>query len=322
MITPKNTRFLIFFLIIAITLITANFVLAQDSSYTDEAIIQGALLYDKWYANLGVNPPSENMPIWSRQTTNTRSGPDTWRCVECHGWDYRGTSGAYASGSHYTGFSDIKTLVEDLTDSEIIGHLKGVKDPAHDFSKYLDDTSLAQLAIFLKNGTIDDSHFIDPISLKIIDADLTHGEQQYASVCAGCHGADGKKIVFRTEGINEYLGSVANRDPWRFLHRTRFGVAGTEMPVGYSLGWIPEDGRDVLAYAQTLPTGGEIVAQEPTARPNLVPTQMPGGPATNLWTGILTGFGAFTLMTGYAILFIGGFLLVGFIVVMALRKRK
>ena len=94
------------------------------------------------------------------------------------------------------------------------------------------------------------------------------------------------------------------------------------MPVGYSLGWQPADGRDVLAYAQTLPTGGEIEVQEPTARPNLVPTQVPGGPATNLWTGILTGFGAFTVMTGYAILFIGGFLLVGFIVVMALRKRK
>ena len=322
MIISKITRFLFLILICTVTFSMANRVLAQDPPSSDEDIIQGALLYDKWYAILGINPPPENMPIWIRQTTNTRSGPDTWRCVECHGWDYRGASGAFGTGSHYTGFPDIKMLVEDLTEAEIIAHLKGSKDPAHDFSAFIDDASLAQLAIFLKNGMIDDSQYIDPISLRIIDADLAHGEQLYNSVCAECHGIDGKSIVFRTEGINEYLGSVANRDPWRFLHRTRFGVAGTPMPVGYSLGWQPADGRDVLAYAQTLPTGGELAVEEPTAKPNIIPTQLPGGPATNFLTGILTGLGAFTVMTGYAILFIGGFLFVGFTVVVALRKRK
>jgi thiosulfate dehydrogenase len=125
-------------------------------------------LYDKWFGVLGVEPPSGDMPIWGRQTTNTRSGPDTWRCVECHGWDYRGAQGAYGSGSHQTGFPDVKTLSAAISVEEIVGHLKGSKDPAHDFSAYLDDTALTQLAIFLKNGMIDDTEYINPVSLQVI----------------------------------------------------------------------------------------------------------------------------------------------------------
>ena len=32
-----------------------------------------------------------------------RAGADTWRCKECHGWDYAGKDGAYGSGDHRTG---------------------------------------------------------------------------------------------------------------------------------------------------------------------------------------------------------------------------
>ena len=46
-------------------------------------------------------------------------------------------------------------------------------------------------------------------------------------------------------------------DPWRFLHKTRFGAPGTEMGnvVGVERQWTPQEGRDVLLYAQSLPTG-------------------------------------------------------------------
>jgi thiosulfate dehydrogenase len=302
-------------------LLLAGTALAADATPTPDELIRGAQLYDKWFAVLGVDPPADNMPIWSRQTTNTRSGGDTWRCAECHGWDYRGSQGEYQSGSHFTGFPDLYRLVPDLEVQDIIDHLNGKIDPAHDFSAYLDETSIAQLANFLKFGLIDDAEFINPVSLKILNADIVHGHDLFNSTCATCHGADGNKIVIQVEGINESLGNVANRDPWRFLHRTRFGLAGVDMPIGLNLGWTPADGRDVLAYVQSLPTGGTIVSQ-PTRDIQTTPAPQLGGPASNLWTGILTSLGVLGGMFFAALAFIGGFILIALIVVFIFRGRR
>lgn len=317
----KHTHFLFFILMGALALLITSGTLAQGENPPEQEIVRGAQIYDKWFAVLGMDPPTGNMPIWNRQSTNTRSGQDTWRCSECHGWDYHGAQGEYSSGSHFTGFPDIMTLTQGLSVDEIISHLQGSKDPAHDFSPYLDKTDLTQVAQFLKYGTIDDSQYINPVSLRALNADVQHGQDLYQSTCAECHGVDGKKIVFHTEGINEFLGSVANRDPYRFLHRTRFGTAGTDMPVGISLGWTPEDGRDILAYSQTLPTGGELTSQ-PTQNPLSTPATLMGGPATSIWKGILTGLTMFLGMGIYAAFFISGFIIVGVIVVTILRGRS
>jgi thiosulfate dehydrogenase len=289
----------------------------QDSEVD---LVVGAQLYDKWYAVLGIPAPQGEMPIWSRQSTNTRSGADTWRCSECHGWDYKGVNGAYASGSHYTGFPSIILATADMTEEDIVAHLKGENDPAHDFSSHLDENAMEQVATFLKEGLIDDSEYIDSISLKVINGNIEHGKGLYDTTCAECHGGDGATIIFRTEGVDETLGDVANRDPFRFLHRTRFGVAGTEMPVGYVLGWTPADGRDVLMYAQTL-ARGKATEEITGAGEGSGPSELIGG-ATNLWTGILTGLGAFLATFGSALLFLTVLVLIGVLVVTALRRRN
>ena len=36
----------------------------------------------------------------------------TWRCKECHGWDYRGAPGAYSIGSDFTGIMDVRDMVD------------------------------------------------------------------------------------------------------------------------------------------------------------------------------------------------------------------
>ena len=74
--------------------VLAGSVQAGTLPAADMDLVQGALLYDKWYAALGIQPPAGEHPLWLRQSTNTRSGPDTWRCVECHGWDYKGKDGS------------------------------------------------------------------------------------------------------------------------------------------------------------------------------------------------------------------------------------
>lgn len=293
----------------------------QVETPSPDDVIRGAILYDRWYSALGQQAPEGDMPIWGRQSTNSRSGPDTWRCVECHGWDYKGSQGAYSSGSHFTGFPNISALVPNLAEQEIVDHLKGSKDPAHDFSSYMDDASLARLALFLKFGLIDDDQYIDDVSLTVIGGDMKRGKALYEQVCANCHGLDGKLIVFRTEGVDEYLGSVASRDPWRFLHRTRFGVAGVDMPVGAKLGWSAEDGRDVLAYVQTLPAGVISPTAEP-ASANETPQSPIGGPPSNsILGGMFTGIGSILLVCLGSVVFLGLLVGIGALVVSALRKK-
>jgi mono/diheme cytochrome c family protein len=199
--------------------------------------------------------------------------------------------------------------------------LKGSTDPGHDFSAYLDDASLEKLAAFIKDGLLDDSQYIDTVTLKTKGGDTAHGKELYDATCAKCHGADGKLIIFRAEGINESLGAVANRDPYRFLHRTRFGVAGTEMPIGRELGWTPKDGVDALTYVQTLPTGSE---QEPVTNAGAGSESSPqvGGPLPGVGGGILTGLFAFLGTFGVSLFFLFGFVILAILVVWALRKRK
>lgn len=293
----------------------------QEEPPPPEDLIAGAILYDRWFAAIGQEAPEGDMPLWGRQTTNSRSGPDTWRCVECHGWDYKGAQGAYGSGSHFTGFPNISALVPNLAEQEIVDHLKGSKDPAHDFSSYMDDASLGKLALFLKFGLIDDDQFIDDVSLNVIGGDPERGKELYDQVCANCHGADGTLIVFRTEGVDEYLGSVASRDPWRFLHRTRFGVAGVDMPVGAKLGWKAEDGRDVLAYVQTLPVGLITPTPQPASAFETPSSLVGGPPTTSLLGGMVTGLGSIFLVCLASFVFLGVLVGMGALVVSALRKR-
>jgi cytochrome c len=168
---------------------------------------------------------------------------------------------------------------------------------------------------------MDDNQFIDIVSRKVENGDLVNGEEKYASACATCHGTDGTALTFRYEGTEIALGTLALQDPWRFLHRTRFGTArAPEMPLGVDLGWSPQDGRDVLYFVQSnLPSGFEPGVTDPL---EIEPVENQGGPAQNWVTGILTAFGAMATSLGFAVLL--GALLVGIILLLVwlLRSRQ
>ncbi|MEN4010710.1 MAG: c-type cytochrome [Bellilinea sp.] len=285
-------------------------------------LIRGAQLYDDWTQLSATPPPAGNHPIWDRQTTNTRAGIDTWRCASCHGWDYEGKDGAFGSGANYTGFPGVYDAQSQSLE-RLQQVLSGSNDSEHDFTPYLSSADLAALSTFIRDGVIDDSRFIDPLTLKPIGGDLDHGKTLYDQGCASCHGEDGQKIAFRYEGQTVTLGTLAIQDPWRFLHRTRFGTArAPEMTIGLNLGWSPQDGRDVLLFSQTFPTGGERPLEPSLAGQQPAPPVQPGGPASNFFTGILTAFGAMATSLGFALV-LGG-LLVGILllVVWSIRNRN
>jgi len=219
---------------------------------TSSPITEGGRLYDKWWEALGMEePPAGDHPLWATQTTNTRSGGDTWRCKECHGWDYKGKDGAYGSGSHLTGFPGVMDA-QKMSAEELTGWLNGTKNLDHDFSAYMEEAQINMLVTFIQEGVADRSPYIN--ADKTVNGDAKHGETFFNATCARCHGADGKTLNFGDEAEPEYIGTVAVDNPWEAMHKGNFGQPGQHMPAGSNMGWTMQDIADVIAYLQTLPT--------------------------------------------------------------------
>ena len=213
---------------------------------------RGGKLYDQWWKEAEVDEPAGDQPLWARQTANTRSGLDTWRCKECHGWDYQGAAGAYGSGSHFTGFAGVLETAPGVSHAELLGWLDGSANADHDFSA-MGQGALNDLVIFLSEGLIDVAPYIDAETKEPIGGDVSHGEELFSTVCALCHGPDGRTMNFGNAEEPEYVGTVASDNPWEFMHKVRVGQPGTPMPSAIDSGWSIQDVVDVLTYAQTLP---------------------------------------------------------------------
>jgi cytochrome c553 len=214
-----------------------------------ESVIRGGKLYDNWIGALGVKAPETNQPLWALQTTNTRTGAGTWRCRECHGFDYKGKDGDYGAGTHLTGFPGVLGVQLKST-AKIIGVLKGSSNPKHDFSKVLAEKDLNDLANFLKNGLFDMKTLIDSSSKQAIKGDAKAGQEVYAR-CVACHGADGKLINFGSDTAPNFVAGYSKDNPWGFIHRVQMGMPGTPMPAQFGQ-LTDKQLQDLLAHAQTL----------------------------------------------------------------------
>ncbi len=215
--------------------------------------IRGGLLYDEWTKVLGVDAPEGDQPLWATQSTNTRSGGTTWRCKECHGWDYLGKDGAYGGGSHATGFVGVMQVAG--TDPNEI--LAALKTGDHDFSAYMDDQALTDIALFLGENMLDSAAFITDKAA--VGGDAANGETIYTENCTDCHGPEGLVLNFADDAGPEYYGTIASDNPWEFVHKARFGQPGVaDMPALVDLGFTDQEYIDLLAYAQTLPTSSPV----------------------------------------------------------------
>ncbi|MCK4899021.1 MAG: c-type cytochrome, partial [Anaerolineales bacterium] len=194
--------------------------------------------------------PEGDHPLWATQSTNERSGADTWRCKECHGWDYNGAEGAYGSGSHFTGFTGVQGSGSKSAD-ELLAWLDGTTNADHDFSGVMDEIALSALVTFLQEEIADVSSFVNED--KSVNGDPANGRDLFAGTCSACHGTDGTKINFHDADDPEYIGTVATGNPWEFFHKASFGQPAAPMPMGQALGWTLEEIADIVAYAQTLP---------------------------------------------------------------------
>ncbi|WP_018987767.1 hypothetical protein [Aromatoleum toluclasticum] len=208
-------------------------------------IARGGQLYDNWAKVLGKELPKETHPAYP--STGKQKGDATWRCKECHGWDYKGADGAYAKGSHQTGIKGLRAMVG--ADPKAI--VKILTDNTH---RYTEDMigrgEMEKLALFVSLGQIDMDLHIDRATRKS-RGEAGRGAPYYQTICAVCHGFDGKTLNFRTPEDPEYVGTIARENPWEFMHKARFGQPGIPM---ISLITQPDAMiADLLALSQTLP---------------------------------------------------------------------
>ncbi len=216
-------------------------------------VASGGRLYDNWYRALGKDPPATTHPSWPAWN-KSETGGATWRCKNCHGWDYQGKRpGGSKGGAAVAGaipgirkarrreVEDIVALLSDSTHRYTNDML-----PAH--AKY-------RIALFVTTGLHTISRYIRSDGSARAAAD--EGRPFFQNMCAACHGFDGRarKLGKSADeayiGPPLYVGTKANNNAVEVFHKIRNGHPGAAMismrpfPITYS--------TKLLAYVQTLP---------------------------------------------------------------------
>jgi cytochrome b/mono/diheme cytochrome c family protein len=233
-----------------------DYVISGPEDASDTWLISsGGRLYDNWYASIGRKGPAETHPAWPKANT-TVSGDATWRCKSCHGWDYMGREGRYRSGSNATGIIGIQRMKG--RDPGVIAPV--LNDKTHAFPEELMPQHVKfRIAMFVSRGQHVASQYVQ--SNDKAKGDPAKGKPVFQSVCASCHGFDGRarKLGASSDradagykGDALFVGTKAVSGPTEVLHKIRNGHPGAIM---VSMRPFPMDvAANLLAYAQTLPT--------------------------------------------------------------------
>ena len=198
----------------------------------DVSIVRGGRLFDNWFLEVNDYPPTTFHPKYNNTHLTADTPEESWRCVACHGWDYNG-------------LADQKTEAIDGDLGGTSASLAAIlQDDNHLYVDIFSDRDLSDLAAFIKDGLIDFPPYIERGSNRA-RGDATKEIGLYETICANCHGADGRQI--RTM---EPLGIYALHNPREALHKILNGHPGQRMPPMRFL--KTKRVGDLLAYVQTL----------------------------------------------------------------------
>ncbi|MDP3689790.1 c-type cytochrome [Bradyrhizobium sp.] len=206
----------------------------------------GGRIYDNWWDALDRRKPEGTHPAYPG--AGKRTGANTWRCVECHGWDYNGKDGLYGSGERYTGIKGIRGAVG--RDVNRIAAL--LRAEPHSYKRELiNDEEVQRVAIFVSRGQDNADRLID-LKTGTARGDPVRGAGLFQTTCAACHGFDGRALDWGAAKEPAYVGTEANKFPHEVLHKIRNAHPGVVM---INLRGFPlQDAIDVLAFARTLPS--------------------------------------------------------------------
>ena len=209
----------------------------------------GGRIYDNWWNALDVVEPRGTHP--SYPDVGKKSGQATWRCKSCHGWDYLGKDGIYSQGSsNYTGIIGIR----DASGRPVEQIAAMLRDDTHLYTTdMINNEQMGRVAAFVSRGQIDVAKYVDLESRTMIPgvANINNGRGIFQTVCAACHGFDGRLLDWGDDDASNFVGTEAAELPDEVLHKVLSSHPGAAMvnlrafPVQYSV--------DVVGYAATLP---------------------------------------------------------------------
>ena len=209
-----------------------------SAAETESSIARGGRLYDKYFGENKAAMPTTDHPSYIKDGKYGKE--NSWRCKECHGWDYKGKDGAYAKGGHATGIKGISGAAGK--DPATLAAL--LRDKTHGYTEVqLSAKDATDLAMFVSKGQGNLAKYVDATNK--VKGDGGKGEAYFNTLCAGCHGVDGKKVK-----DGPPLGSVADNGA-EMMHKLLNGQAGEAMPALRALDH--QISADIAVHLTTLP---------------------------------------------------------------------
>jgi mono/diheme cytochrome c family protein len=205
------------------------------------SIARGGRLYDDWQLMESALRQGLPHPAYPSSGYYANDPQTTWRCKECHGWDYQGNKGAYASGNHATGIKGIRGMA-GADPARIVTVLR---NSTHQYGAVLKYRDLQDLANFVSAGQVDMDVAIDRQNFHA-KGDAARGGAYYQTICARCHGSEGKEMSTR-----QSLSRLFVANPWMGFHTILNGHPSEEMPALRSLDL--QFAIDILTYVQGWP---------------------------------------------------------------------
>ena len=223
-----------------------DYIFGYPASPSEEWVTaMGGRLYDNWVKVLNAQKPKVTHSAWPASNTK-KKGATTWRCKSCHGWDFRGKDGKYASGSYQTGIKGVLG-VRGMDPARIHAVLM---DKTHGFThEMIPEQHMLWLSTFLSKGTYDITKYVSNDG--VVSGDANRGRAMFQNTCAACHGYSGTALNWGDEKKANYVGTEAVANPWEVFAKIRHGHPGTYM-ISYAA-FSMQDIADVLKYARTLP---------------------------------------------------------------------
>jgi tetratricopeptide (TPR) repeat protein/cytochrome c553 len=207
-------------------------------------MIRGGRLWDCWWLEAGLSPPKGTPPL-----AETTTGPESFRCVTCHGWN----AAALQRSTR--------------TDAQILDRLRlPASRGGHDLKALgLTEQDLGDLVAFLRGGTTNPALYVTTDGR--FRGDLEQGRSHFERgrnglmQCAACHGPDGTWLNFGSPDEPVGIGTIATETPEAFIHKVRFGQPGSVMPGWLASGGSAQDIADLGAFAQhVLPLARPVAA--------------------------------------------------------------